>query len=320
MNRSKNCICRICGSTKDHQFYVASEKMFGIGGNFNYFQCSDCQCLQIEEINIDLSEFYPANYYSLNAVFPKKKNKLIQYRNKAAIFPNNFLDRFLLKIKPHAPLQALSLVNPKINFHIADIGCGAGHLIYDLHELGFDYITGIDPNINKDITIDKNIKILKDKLENISSKFDIIMFHHSLEHIPDQKSILTAARESLNSNGICLIRVPIVSSYAWRTYKTNWVQLDAPRHLYLHSEKSMKLLAEQTGFYIEQVVYDSSDFQFWGSNNLKENIPLFNINTGIPNKLVKKSFLNTIKYRLKANILNKKHDGDQAIFILRIAK
>ena len=61
---------------------------------------------------------------------------------------------------------------------------------------------------------------------------------------PDQRTF-SAAHDLLNKDGVLLVRVPLSSSWAWEHYRENWVQLDAPRHLYLHSVKSMEVLARQ---------------------------------------------------------------------------
>jgi hypothetical protein len=36
----------------------------GLREEFEYFECSKCGCLQIEEVPLDLSKYYPDNYYS----------------------------------------------------------------------------------------------------------------------------------------------------------------------------------------------------------------------------------------------------------------
>lgn len=90
------------------------------------------------------------------------------------------------------------------------------------------------------------------------------MFHHSFEHISDPLEALETVRSLLAPNGRCLIRVPVVS-WARNEYGANWVQIDAPRHFFLHTEKSMEILAEKVGLEITRVEYDSTEFQFWGS-------------------------------------------------------
>lgn len=54
----------------------------------------------------------------------------------------------------------------------------------------------------------------------------------------------------------------------------NWSDLDAPRHLYLHSHKSIRLLAEAAGPHVEDLWGDSNPFQFWASEQYAADIPL----------------------------------------------
>jgi SAM-dependent methyltransferase len=201
---------------------------------------------------------------------------------------------------------------------IADVGCGGGRLLRELHRLGFRDLTGVDPNIPADIMVDDRLRVRKQFLEELPGKFDVIMFHHSLEHIPDQLGVLEAAHTKLADGGACLIRIPLVSSHAWHTYGTSWVQLDAPRHLFLHSEQSMRLLAERVGFQVEKVVYDSNEFQFWGSEVLRQGDALVDPATGqltaASTAMVRR---NAKQWRREAAALNARGEGDQAAFILR---
>ncbi|MHA1195490.1 MAG: methyltransferase domain-containing protein [Promethearchaeota archaeon] len=98
------------------------------------------------------------------------------------------------------------------------------------------------------------------------------MFHHSLDHIFDQHFIFRRIFELLDDNGICIIRIPTVSSFAWKYYGANWVQIDAPRHFYLHSVKSINFISQKYNLNIFKIIYDSKDFQFWGSEQYIRNI------------------------------------------------
>jgi hypothetical protein len=65
-----------------------------------------------------------------------------------------------------------------------------------------------------------------------------------------------------------------VSSKVWEEYGTDWVELDAPRHLYLHSLKSIKLLAKEEDFELVDFFCDSTELEFWGSEQYRRDIPL----------------------------------------------
>ena len=50
--------------------------------------------------------------------------------------------------------------------------------------------------------------------------------------------------------------------------------ISAPRHFFLHSLDSLKTLVRKEKFYIKDIVFDSDEFQFWGSEQYKNDISL----------------------------------------------
>ncbi len=96
------------------------------------------------------------------------------------------------------------------------------------------------------------------------------------------------------------------------------VQIDAPRHLYLHTETSLQRLADETGFQIEKVLYDATGFQFWGSEQYVQDIPLRSPNSHDENPQGSIfSATQLQEFTARAMELNQKADGEQAAFILR---
>ncbi|TXH61567.1 MAG: class I SAM-dependent methyltransferase [Burkholderiaceae bacterium] len=313
--------CRVCGTTGPAEVVVATEKMFGLGGRFPYFRCADCGCLQIEDPTLDLGPYYPAQYYSLNPVTgARPSSRWATMRDREAVFPGHPLGRLLLALKPHAPLQSLGPLQLRTDDRIADVGCGAGHLLHALHRLGFGRLTGIDPHLAADAEPVPGLRLCKAELGDVDGPFDLIMFHHSLEHVADQVRVLAAARMRLAEGGRCLVRIPLVSSQAWQTYGLDWVQLDAPRHLYLHTSQSLRRLADRAGLEVESEVHDSSEFQFWGSEALRQGLPLVDAATGQEDPRVRRLAASRRReWRQKADELNREKRGDQAVFVLRAA-
>ena len=114
-----------------------------------------------------------------------------------------------------------------------------------------------------------------------------------------------------------MLRIPTVSSFTWRQYKENWIELDAPRHFFLHSKKSIDLLAEKTGFKIDRYIYDSNELQFFSELYVND-IPLkeksekgYISNT---NRFSKKEIA---KFRRESKILNQKHEGSRFCAFLK---
>ncbi len=315
--------CRICKNSNNNTIYSVKEMMYGSKDEFTYFQCSQCECLQIANVPKDISKYYPANYYSFSAI-PKSQllgslmNNIKKLKDTYTVKNIGLIGRFLDFMKPNVNLRSLSHINLTKESKILDVGCGNGTLLYALREIGFSNTEGIDPYIKKSIVYDNGLEIKKINIHNIDGQWDLVMFHHSFEHILDQIETLSSASSLMKKGGYCLIRVPTVSSYAWEHYRENWVQLDAPRHFYLHSLKSMEYLAKKTNFVIEKVIFDSSDFQFVGSEQYSKGIPLLSnnlINSSLAKPIYSKRELKFFKKQ--SIVLNKLNRGDQASFYLR---
>jgi SAM-dependent methyltransferase len=284
--------CRICGAQDNHSTYDAREMMFGTREVFRYFQCTACGCLQIEEIPDNFERFYPPDYYSFN-IKPNrpKHNVLYQWlqkqRCRTALFEKGFKFNSLIKSHVKLPIELYKweggphireILNKcgvkDFSVRFLDVGCGAySNWLATLARLGFHNLTGADPFIASDQQYGA-IRIFKRELNNIEGKFDLITLHHSLEHMPQQLEVLQAARARLKEGGTCLVRIPIVSSLAWEKYGVNWVELDAPRHLYLHSLGSITDIARRAGLVLTDIVYDSLSLEFFGSEQYLRDIPL----------------------------------------------
>lgn len=325
-------ICKICGNSENNQLYEFKEMMFGFRDKFDYFQCPHCDCLQILDLFLDMAKYYPSNYDSFISEWgdlKKSKNSLVQYlkdcRNDYAIFNKGLLGRIIYKKFPFKWLKEylsnyFSGVTPvglfKKKSKILDVGCGSGKLLYLLRELGFKNLLGADPYNKDDILYSNGVKILKLNIHQVRGKFDLIMFHHSFEHMADPIETLKSTSRLLAKNGKCLIRIPIVDSYAWHKYKKNWVALDPPRHFFLHSLKSMEILAMKAEFNIIKIAYDSTDFQFWGSEQYLRDIPLMSdISYSSSNRKGIFSEDEIRKFKETANKLNDKSEGDCAAFL-----
>lgn len=321
----RNIRCKICNST-DNTIYETEEMMFGYKDKFTYFQCSICECLQIAEIPHNMSKYYPSNYYSFSRKAPSRllnifKRRIVKIRDNYAIYDKGIIGKLIYSKFPEQGARSLSLINLTRDSRILDVGCGVGYLLCRLKELGFNNLLGIDFYLKEDIDYKNGLKILKKTIQDLDEKddkYDLIMFHHSFEHIPDGVETLNSVRKLLSSKGCCLIITPTVSSHAWKHYGVNWVQLDAPRHFFIHSLKSMYILARKVSLDLEKIVYNSTEFQFWGSEQYLRSIPLESTKSygkNPSNSIFSKADIK--KFRRKAEQLNLKNEGDQVCFYLR---
>jgi SAM-dependent methyltransferase len=315
--------CIICGyQHTSSTYFTAKEMMFGTRNTFTYFECEECGTVQITTVPDDLSKYYPSNYYSYHSkpvMNSPLKRFLKKERAKFVLTGRGLIGRLIQHFQP-APdiLKWVKNAALTTNSKILDVGCGAGIFLLELQQLGFTHLQGVDPFLSNDIFYDNGVKIWKKQLSEVSDTFDLIMFHHSLEHIATPHSYLETAGRLLAPKGTVLIRVPIAGTFAWKHYGVNWVQLDAPRHLFLPTMKSMHLLAEQCGFEIFKTEFDSTVYQFWGSEQFLKDIPLNDTRSYLTNpkqSIFSEADIQTFEVRAKA--LNRDAQGDQACFYLR---
>ncbi len=256
--------CTICGNAENNKAYVLKEMMFGFRDEFKYFKCADCTCFQIENIPLNMQKYYPDNYYSLNqkAEKPLRLNyfKQLQFDHLSGYKKSVLGSIASFKYNPTIASWFTNMNLKDKNDKILDIGCGNGKLIKYLFQVGFQNLTGVDPYVEQDIIYNKQLKILKKSIYEIEEHFDIIMMHHSLEHMDNQFEVVSHLYQILNDNGKLLIRIPIMSLPLFDKYGVNMVFLDPPRHFFIHSIKSITKLLTQLGFVIKKTIYDAQVF------------------------------------------------------------
>jgi SAM-dependent methyltransferase len=280
--------------------------MYGLGGSFLYSDCSHCGSLFISETPPDLGRYYPADYYSysrglrpfLTAIYEDLTARVDALRHV------RFLER------SGVPMSAATT--------FIDVGSGSGDLLRALRAIGFPNGTGIDPFLPAETRTD-GIRVVRDDVRIVAEnglcrKADVVMFHHSLEHVADPSASLLAASKLVNSDGIILVRIPIVS-YAWERFGTKWVGLDAPRHLSLPTERGFAILATRLGLRIIRSAYDSTAMQFVASEAYERGLTLTKAFASNPPRTLLRMIMSTPK-SLRAKVLNAQRRGDQAVFSL----
>ena len=269
-------LCRICESEGPHATHMAREMMFGLRDEFPYFQCRLCGCLQITEYPPNLERYYPLrDYYSFASVETDRSFRrfLSRQRDAYLLLGGSILGKAVAAFGSDSLLQNIGCSGLTTHSRVLDVGCGSGGLLNRLYHVGFRNLVGADPYLAECRSI-AGVTLLRASMEDLRDEFDLIMLNHSLEHMRFQQQQACHVARLLAPNGTAMIRVPIVSSYAWKTYGVNWVQLDAPRHLYLHSIPSLKLIVARAGMRVTRIGFDSTYFQFTGSEMIQRGTAL----------------------------------------------
>lgn len=295
--------------------------MFGYRDEFEYFSCSSCGSIQIAEIPADLAKYYPPQYYSFSkkARIDGSITRFIMHRRaRSAMGHQDMLGGFTRRIYG-VPRWAdwIKIADLDFNDAIADVGSGGGYHLAHMYNHGFSDLTGIDPFIEKSVELRKGLRLLKCELSEVDRSFDFIMLNHSIEHVEDPIQTLLEINRLLKEERFALVRTPVAGSYAWREYGADWVQLDAPRHICIPTEEGMRIMAAKAGLELKTIVYDSTAFQYWGSEQYRQDIPLHDqksFRVLRDNSIFSRAEMET--YQVEAKELNRTSQGDQACFFL----
>jgi len=302
--------------------------MFGSRDAFDYVECAACGTVQITEIPAPdvLAAHYPADYYSFQEGpathwRARARRWLETQRDRAVAGRSNPVGAALARKRPSFLLETVLASGIRPEQRIVDVGCGSGQLLDRLARLGYRSLLGADPFIPADTRTPAGVEIRKSVVADLAGPFDVVMFNHSLEHVPDPVADLRHAAALLAPGGLCVVRLPTSGSKAWRTYRENWVQLDAPRHLVVPSRTGMSEMARRAGLDLVRTVDDSSSFQFVVSELYQRDIAYYVPGTTSPTPVIATLFSERRMAELEAEAreLNARGDGDQAMFLLRPA-
>ena len=301
-------VCELCGSNEGKEVIV---KDYNMGGteSFTYWQCSNCGCMSLINKPVDMSKYYGKAYYSFSLKQGKVKT-LMKRRDVYEVRKTGIIGEFMSKFIPRPAYSVISEFND--DARILDVGCGDGYLLYLLREMGYKNLYGCDRFM--DNRHDANIDLIKGGVDVCEGEYDLIMFNHSFEHMDEPLKVLKCASEKLSKNGKISISIPVANSNAYKKYGKYWVQLDAPRHFFIHSVKSIEMLTKQVNLKIENTIFDSSAFQYICSEQYKngKNGDYRRTWKGI----IEYGLLSLFKYSSLAKRDNELKQGDQATFVL----
>ena len=97
----------------------------------------------------------------------------------------------------------------------------------------------------------KKILIKNSKIQNIKSKFDIIMYFDVLEHIQNDLKEVVSAKKKLNKNGYLIFSVP-----AFQIFYNNFDK--SVGHYKRYNKKDFNIISSKANLKIEKIIYYDS--------------------------------------------------------------
>ncbi len=275
--------CRICSAQGEFASYLVREMFYGTREEFEYFSCPKCNCLQIARIPDDMGRYYSDGYYSFASADQMEE---IQ-----------------------APVPDDS--------EILDVGCGSGKWLIKKAEEGYGRLYGCDPFIDEEKHYSDRVHIYKCAINDVpgEKRFDLIRMADSLEHMEDPEAALRDAVRLLKDNGRIEILIPSWPNIAFDMFGTHWVQLDAPRHLWIPSIDTLDFISARVGLSIDDTYCDSNEGTIMLSFMYEHGIPMKDMSDDMVLGLF--SDENRLNIRQTVYDANKRGYGDHRFVTLR---
>lgn len=269
--RTKECPdCYICGAKGELLYQGLTDRLFGAPGKWNLKKCQnpDCGLIWTDPMPIpeDLVKLYK-NYFTHDDL-PKRDSFLKSlyrhgvdgylrqrygYQNARTSQIDKLLG-FLLYLLPGRRSVADASVmqlSAKSGGRLLEIGFGAGETLKRLQSLGWE-VEGVD--FDAAAVENARAKGLNVKVGDLASQaypdsmFDAVISNHVIEHHPDPIALMKECSRILKPEGYLVFTTPNVLALGHRLYKTDWLCLDPPRHLYIFSPAALLRAAKESGF------------------------------------------------------------------------
>lgn len=139
---------------------------------------------------------------------------------------------------------------------LLDVGCAAGVFLVSMRELGGWEVEGVELNAGAagHARATYGLTVHTGTLEEAhlpDAHFDVVTLFDVLEHLHSPIAALREVHRILRPGGILVLRLPNLDSWDARLFGDAWAGLDAPRHLYIYSPRTLAATLKQAGFAVE---------------------------------------------------------------------
>lgn len=139
---------------------------------------------------------------------------------------------------------------------VLDIGCGFGrtlafHAARGCRAVGVEADEhGVAEARRQGLEVEHG---LFDPARYEAGSFDYVTMDQVLEHAQDPVAFMAGVATVLKPGGVVVISTPNAGGYAARLFGVRWINWHTPYHLNLFTRRSLRRLAEETGFSVRSI-------------------------------------------------------------------
>ncbi len=241
--------CLVCGCERSAPLFTASDRLYHTTAKeFAVVRCQECGLARLDPqpAGEELRRYYPQNYWF--APDESAASRLEEAYRRTVL-------------RDHVRFVAQALGGVRARGRLLDVGCGGGLFLGMMRERGYA-VVGLDFSHEAAAMAWKRQQApaVCGDLANAplrAGSFAAITMFHVLEHVPDPRAYLEAARELLAPDGRLVVQVPNAASWQFRLLGRRWNGVDVPRHLFDFRDRDVEKLLEACGMAVVRRKYFS---------------------------------------------------------------
>lgn len=268
--------CIICGNPGVLIYQEMRDSRFDTEGLFSIKKCKSCDLLwldprptppEIKKYYRDFCAVFSAKYsmgyerrflgFSRQAL---REAIICGYYGYRHVHNNHVLCRLgnllgkipLLRSRAAYSLgEAFPIYSHDASGLILDVGCGDGNYLEMLQKLGLKVMGIENENTAVSISRKKGIPVFEGTLKEAKladCSVDQVTMLHVIEHLFDPFEEINECFRILRTKGRLIIHTPNAGSLGRSLFQKNWYHLDPPRHLFVFSPKSIRLILKKSNF------------------------------------------------------------------------
>lgn len=236
-------VCPVCSSDKINLKFRCTD-YFVSREEFDIYTCPDCGFSFTQDYpgQSEIGPYYESESYISHS--DTSKGLL----NKLYLTARSFM----LKRK----LSMVTRITGIKRGTLLDIGSGTGYFAATMKAAGWNTVSiEINEKAREFAWSQFGLETLSpDKIHSLAPEsFDCITLWHVLEHFHDLNGYLSEISRLLKPEGRCIIALPNSISYDAGYYRQSWAAWDVPRHLWHFTPATFKILAEKSGFKLNNI-------------------------------------------------------------------
>lgn len=260
--------CPVCGNAERTLVHedLTDVTFFTAKGAWNLWQCGGCGSGYIDPRPDEASiiDAYGA-YYTHNTLGNLDVKSTGNFRHRLGNGYRNW--RFGTRMEPSSPLGPLAaglfprlrkMYESSYRFlpkpsgrntpRILDFGCGSGTFLRLAHETGLEAF-GVEPDpVARGLAACLGIDVRASLDDFEGFQFDAVTISHVIEHVHRPIELLRQIRDHLPTGGHLFLETPNMDAIGHQIYGRHWRGLEAPRHIILFTQASLRQTLIEAGF------------------------------------------------------------------------